>query len=241
MRYGIRRLLLLWLIVAVAAFVLCTGALAAGPRATVNYGYGQFAPGNRGGEFDITTIGWAVQPYGIAPRNPSHTFSTFCVQQNQYFVPGSTYDVQFAMSTNHTQNINLNAEVAKLYHMWNVGALGGYDYTTGVGRGEAGRDLQQVLWKLMHEQAVSQGIFPPDAPLTNARQWAWYWLVKGNTDWTGLQYVRVMRLYGPQGAGTYGDDHQDMLVELTPEPGSLALLAIGGVPLLPILRRRRAA
>jgi hypothetical protein len=232
------RLLFLLFALGFALLLSSASALAYDGQAKVDYGYGQFAPGNSGGEFDITTIGWTVTPSAVPPLNPAHTFSTFCVQQNQFFSPGGTYNVEFAMSTNHTQNVLLNAATAKLFKLWNHQQLVGFDWAPNAARGAADKDVQQVLWRLMYDQAVLQGLVVPFAGIQNARQLAWYNLVKGNTDWTGLERIRVMRLYG---TGTAAEDHQDMLVELAPEPASLALLAIGGLPVLPLLRRRRSS
>jgi hypothetical protein len=124
------------------------------------------------------------------------------------------------------------------FKLWNHQQLVGFDWAPNAARGAADKDVQQVLWRLMYDQAVLQGLVVPFAGIQNARQLAWYNLVKGNTDWTGLERIRVMRLYG---TGTAAEDHQDMLVELAPEPASLALLAIGGLPVLPLLRRRRSS
>jgi hypothetical protein len=47
-----------------------------------------------------------------------------------------------------------------------------------------------------------------------------------------------MQLIGNSG-GVDTPNAQDHLVEITPEPATLALVAIGALPLLPIVRRRR--
>jgi len=201
-----------------------------------------------GGEFDVSVVSGNLHQFtSVAPGHPGTDFATFCAQEHQNIYPGGVYDVTLAMATDHGMAIPLTAGVAQLFHLWNAGALSGYDYANATydagqpefttGRRGTAYDLQQVFWQLMYEGAVANGQnwLGPAPSYTGARNQAgWYQFAKTTTSWEGAEGVRIAQL----GSDTL---NQDIFVETTPEPASLALLAIGALPVLPILRRRRSA
>jgi len=214
-----------------------------------------------GGEFNVAVHSPGTSYYQAAVANAAgggNNFSTFCVQQNQVFSPGGTYCVKADTQTDGGQDIPLTGAVAYLYHRWNSGTLTGYDYlnSTAEGRLSSAVDLQEVIWKLMYESA---GGTPGDwyyggyqelpnyDPSHRSNQLAWYNLAKGTAWGSNVYNVRIMKMYsGPELTGPA----QDFIYEQSdsgpgptpgkvPEPTTLALLALGGLPVLPFLRRRR--
>jgi len=208
-----------------------------------------------GGEFNVkvqtgTTFYQDAKAYG-----GSYDFSTFCIQQNQVFSPGSTYTVHADIQSDGGQDIPLTSGLAWLFHQWNSGALDGYVYNRAdaAGRLSSAVDLQEVIWQLMYDECVRLGKSwsyggrseIPNYDSSRVNQLNWYtWAKAPPAAWQGKVYgVRVMKMYDAAGAPA-----QDFLYDQTsgpnpspkvPEPASLALLAVGGLPVLPFLRRRR--
>jgi len=232
-------------ILLVLAAMLCAGASAAWADVKV---WKSDATFGSGGEFTvqilpgdslraITSTKTAEQATDIAKGHGPNGFRTFCVQAGQNFVYGAPYTWQIATSTDHSlPHYPLTPQVAYLFHRWNSGVLSGYNYnpTTPDGSGKVRSDyagqLQTAIWALMNQPGHG-------TPAAGTQARAWYDEANSHAD-TSIHSVRVLRLYGPNGAGPLSDDHQDQLIE-TPEPASLALLAIGALPILPIVRRRR--
>ena len=221
--------------------LLAGSALAYDGRVTVNYGYGQ--GWSNGGEFDIDIVNWN-DPNGwttqVTPRYPypaqQHSeFATFCVQERQYFYPGHTYDFDVSTRSNTGENIELDPKTAYLFHKWNSGQLGDYNYS-GAGshpRGQDGRDLQVLFWMYQLQRPYSHGALSEQAKAWDTEATT----AVSNGTWHGFGNVRIMQLHGSDFPNA-----QDQLYEqLVPEPGSIALLATGALGLLPLLRRRRTS
>jgi len=254
-------------LVACAVLLLSVaGAAMAAPDAVITPSFGSEVGTHRfnipsegtqsytGGEFKVTVNAWNyATPYMHTVRRPqSNGFATFCVQTTQDFQPnlGYQHNVTISTHTNNGTNRPLQPTVAYLYHQFNRGILGqglgnpswAYTYGTGtVADGETA-DLMGLIWYLQGEPYYMQAGY--DTKLTlSARQQAWLTdasnaITTGR--WRGLEGVRIMQLHGRNPDGSNGLAAQDLLVETTPEPASLALLAIGALPMLPIVRRRRS-
>jgi len=223
-------------LVVMAALLSASVGLAADANVTLYDGYNaplQHVPGvgsGRGGEFDVKVNQWNYTPYitWVTPKNTSRHFATFCMQTTQFVSMNTPYDVTISTHTdgNPLHVKPLSGGAAYLFALWNRKALPKYDYTA-AGRDASAAALQRVLWKLQGESFSYWG--------TDTREQEWYDLALASSWHTGNQIgsVRVMQLYAS------GTDKQDVLVELVPEPGTIALMGCALFGLVPALRRRR--
>jgi len=217
------------LVVLGAVVAMASGAMAYDGQVKVYLGYYGVSSGYSGGEFDVDVVSWSSDPAKhwvswVKPlKNTNAEFATFCVQYTQELYEGTPYNVTLATQTNHHENKPLDPGVAYLFYLWNRKALPGYDYsTTGSGRTSSAKDLMEVIWK-------RQGYAAPYG--NTARQQQWMGIAEGAP---AVNTVRIAQLYGAS-----HDDYQDILVEVVPEPGTMALMGCALFGVVPALRRRR--
>ncbi|MFB3880138.1 MAG: PEP-CTERM sorting domain-containing protein [Armatimonadota bacterium] len=251
--------------IAAATLLVAATALAVSPAfaafdVTVYQGFNtaDTLSGSVGGEFQIvTTWGDYVDPAvyessylnhkagyaGSGFREPDDfDFATFCVQRFEYLSYGGTYQANLSNQTN--LGVPLDDGAAALYKLWYMGNLDGYDYgdeTTG--RETDAMYLQRLIWWRMG-QLTDHGIdldsSASDLGIAEGSKYEDWYNTAVDLSHMGDWGVKVMQL------GSIADPHQDLLVLTVdgsvpnvPEPGTIALLATGGLGMLPLLRRRR--
>lgn len=175
-----------------------------------------------GGEFNLTHQDLGFVPVGLTGPD---VFESFCLEKNESISFGFNFwaDVTTAALNGGNGGGNpdpLDPRTAYLYQQFITGVLVDYDYDVSDGgtlRGRAADDLQSVMWFIEEEEAMSW------TPGDGSRRDTWFNLAVSNAG-DDIGDVRVINLYAdPQGT----QPNQDQLV-LTPEPGSLVLLALGG-------------
>ena len=165
-----------------------------------------------GGEFNIVsaTLG---------------NFPTFCIEFNEHFTPGNTYD--YAVSSNAIwggvgpAGDPLSVGTAWLYSQFRAGTLLGYDYSGNPGRIASAGALQNTIWWLEGEAG------DPGAGNTfrNAVIAQFGGAANAKADAAPYAYgVYVLNLYAQGYPGIEAYRKQDMLA--VPEPGILILLGL---------------
>ncbi len=123
-------------------------------------GYGSVHAGN-GGEFVVKSDGsvasTAFVNSTLANYSPLATyqggFETFCIEYNEHFTPGGTYNVQVnpngqAIKGGTTTGDYISVGSAYLYSLFAQGTLAGYNYNSSVSAG----NLQNTIWFLESER-----------------------------------------------------------------------------------------
>lgn len=168
-------------------------------------------------------------------------FQTFCIEYNEEFSPGTTYNVSISQSAlwggqQSAGGDPLSIGTAWLYSQFAAGTLSGYNYSYGNSvpnnRTDSAGALQQAIWWLEGEpNGVNNGFVAAAKTALGMND------TTIKADANGAYNVRALNLGVP---GTV----QDQLV-IVPEPttmiaGALLLLPFGASTLR-ILRRNRAA
>jgi hypothetical protein len=219
-------------ICALLSCVLLTGPAWATPSVTVTQTSGYYT--SLGGEYTV------LPNADLAPLlAPGIPFESFCTEKIETLSPGSTYEVRVNTESLWGGLNNgdmgpgggdpLDPRTAYLYTQFRAGTLAGYDYDPYAGRANSAQALQDVIWYLEDEAAVT---WTPGSVQDT-------FLAAANNAvdshlWTGLGNVRVLNLYDP---GYVGQHFRQDLLTTIPAPGTLVLVGLG-TTLIGCLRRR---
>lgn len=200
-----------------------------------------------GGEFSIGNSALSNSAYVSATRNKdaaaAHSFQSFCVEYNEHVsIPQTVYIVVSTSGPTGSQAVMggqvsppegilpdpLDAKTAYLYTLFARGQLSGYNYAPGAAREASADALQNAIWYIEGETALTTGAAFYAAALEAT--------TPGNDSlvtWTGIGNVRVLNLYADK---DYTVKLQDQLY-LIPAPAA-ALLALVGLPIISWVKRR---
>jgi hypothetical protein len=140
-------------------------------------------PNSYGGEFSAVLTG--SQTYGKVTINNSYVtshysskalttvngqtaFETFCIEVNESFSPGTSYNAQVSSTVVPGGPLNyVTLGVAYLYSQFAQGQLSGYNYTTGSGRELSADELQDAIWYLQGEINTSGNVTVSGAKISS--------------------------------------------------------------------------
>ncbi|MCC6661588.1 MAG: hypothetical protein IT437_11960 [Phycisphaerales bacterium] len=183
-------------------------------------------PGYGGGSFGAVITRTAGSPFGTGPNIATRTF---CVETTQYFSPGTSYNVTYAMAT--TSGTSLNSATAWAFSQAMAGTLeldgSATPATFNIFSGTASQQkaVQAAIWKLMG-QANPFSLSGAEQTIRD------YVYGRALTEGTGSFYgVRVMQLAG---------NHQDQLVLVPlPQAAWAGMSMMAGVVGMAYIRRRK--
>jgi hypothetical protein len=190
-----------------------------------------------GGEFNaysatLNPISMGYSPLAIANVGHGVGFQTFCLEYNEEFVPGGTYNYTIGQAAIHGGIANgsdpISLGTAWLYLNFAEGILTGYDFTNAANRTTDAGQLQDTIWWLEGERPdPGAGDFFRNLVTTQFGGTA-----NAMADNNGFYGVAVLNLYYLN-----GDLSQDQLV-LVPDSGTTAALFGFGLLGLVLVNRK---
>ena len=207
-----------------AASLAVFGPMASASTVTINFGSRH--SGN-GGEFNAFSADFAPATMGYNPAKTIYNggFETFCVEGNEFFSPGSSYNYGISQGAIHGGISGgdpdpISRATAWLYLKFATGTLAGYNYTPGSGGDASAGDLQAAIWFLEGEGGANNQFSQLAATTLGGN-----YLLDNN----GFYGVGVLNLWDGN-----GNPAQDQLV-LTPGPnthglpdGGTTIMLLGG-------------
>ena len=181
-----------------------------------------------GGEFNaysssLNPISMGYSPLAMANVGHGLGFETFCIEYNEEFVPGGTYNYTISQAAIHGGipggSDPLSLGTAWLYLNFAEGLLTGYDFTNGANRTTNAGQLQDTIWWLEGERPdPGAGNSFRNLVITHFGSAA-----NAMADNNGFYGVAVLNLYYLDGSLA-----QDQLL-LVPDSGTTAVLLGAGL------------
>lgn len=190
-----------------------------------------------GGEFNaysttLNPVSMGYSPLTMANVGHGVGFETFCLEYNEEFIPGGTYNYAISQAAIHGGvpggSDPLSLGTAWLYLNFAEGNLPGYDFTNASNRTNAAGMLQNTIWWLEGERA-DPGNGNSFRNLVVAQFGS---AANAMADNNGFYGVAVLNLYYLDGS-----DSQDQLV-LVPDGGTTSVLLSLGLASLFLFNRK---
>jgi hypothetical protein len=172
----------------------------------------------------------------------SGSFSTFCLEKNEYFSYGQTLKVQAVNTAAVSGGIGggnpdpISYQTAWLYTQFRGGALSSYG---GANIASDADSLQNAFWFFENEiTSLGSGLSADE--LTQAQTWVDQANAAVAGGWNSIGDVRVLNLLRKDSSGNYTVQAQDQLYLITPvpEPEIYAMMGLG-LGLMGFMARRR--
>jgi hypothetical protein len=229
------------LLAAVSFALVCANSSFASMTVTLTQNTHAYSGANGGGEFKAVT-------------SDNGTFQTFCIDVNDSFTSGKTYNYKISQQTYAGSGNNISIGTAWLYSQFLDQTLNGYNFNDGSGNVASATLLQNTLWALEGEIS-SKGILTGKhinnifyTDLIN--QFGSIAAAEKDAGADNIYGVAVMNLYSIRNGQTTLAQSQLVRVPTCPPPvsvpepstivaGALLLLPLG-VSALKILRRKQA-
>lgn len=157
------------------------------------------------------------------------SFDTFCLERNEYFIPGSTYEATIDVAARNGGVSGgsdgadpISPATAYLYTQFRAGNLGFSSFTNS----SDSAALQDAFWFL--EGEISSVTGQAQALVNQA-------LAAG---WTNIGDVRVLNIVGPNGSSDNGYAQSQLTMVPLPAAAWAGLAGLGGVVAHNVRRRR---